>query len=105
MTNLVQTVTYWAPNAIAGAYDLFDCVASPFQPPQHFKVVEMFGDDSGVISVGVEDEHSLERFGYIFLGVSNSEDPRKVYGAKEIKDLGSKPDLRTLKQLTVAYFD
>ena len=102
-------ITYWAPNASPngsgrGPVGLFDFMASPFRPPQHLEVVEVgYGLDGGSVTVDAKG-CSLEHTGYIYLGVTSEEDPRKVEGAKQIIDLGSKPDLRSLRQLTVAYF-
>ena len=95
--NPLARITYWGPR-VSVRRDLFDLVASPYEPPQYFEVVEVGGDGSIAVT------HELARLGFVYLGVTLEEDPRKVRGAREITDLGSKPDLRSLKQLTVAYF-
>lgn len=89
-------VTYWAPQASG---ELFQ---EPFCLPQHFDVVTL--EDDGGISVDSKGT-TLECSGFLFGGISQAADPRKVEGAYEITDVGVKSDLRKLRQLQVVYLE
>lgn len=92
-------ITYWEKKSDEGRYrHQFDFIASPYEAPRYFEAVEYCAQ---YVSV----EHALKKGGYIYLGTATKDDPHEVDGVKEIVDIGSKPDLRSLRQLTVAYFD
>jgi hypothetical protein len=87
--------TYWAPSSIIATWE-----RSQFGSPVHLEVVSLEGD--GGIALDTKGL-LLETTGYIFLGASEELDPRMVDGAREVTALGFKPDLRKLRQLSVAY--
>jgi hypothetical protein len=103
---LRQDITYWHPT---GTSDAFGAVV--FAAPQYLRgrwedktdlVRSKTGEEITTRSrVFLPQDISID--GYLFLGQSLATDPRTVPGAYEVQSKGRQPDLRNLKQLTVAW--
>lgn len=100
-----QTATYWAP----GAPDVFGNVS--FAVPVTIKCrwqdkADLFRDANGnqvVSSSVVYPDQAVEVQGYLYLGSSALADPRNEKGAKEIRQVGSSPNLRNTQTLNKAW--
>lgn len=104
--HLHQTATFWAATDATDIYG-----KQVFEAPVTIKCRwetknELYQSKHGeektskakVISVT-----SMDVNGWLYLGTSAATDPTTVAGAWEIQGLGVYPDLRGLKQLTVAF--
>lgn len=99
--NMRQTATYWAP----GGNDGFGGVS--FSAPVQVRCrwqdkAELFRDSQArelTSSAVVYPVHPLERQGYLYLGTSIEVVPMDVSGAKEIRQIGSSPNLRNTSTL------
>lgn len=104
--HLHQTATYWATD---GTTDLYG--KPVYSAPVTFKCRwetknELFQSKSGEEKTSKSKVISVTPMkidGWLFLGVSVVTDPTKVTDAWEIQGLGVFPDLRGLKELTVAF--
>lgn len=103
--NMNQTATYWAP----GARDVYGkiTVGSPTTIKCRWQdKAELVTSPDGkefTSSAVVYPDQALAREGWLYLGTSTAADPRNVSGAKEIKQIGSSPNLRNTQTLNKAW--
>lgn len=94
--NMNQLATYWPPDGQDG----FGMPRFSDPVPVYCRwqdKVELFRDAQGretTSSAVVYPAQPLEIGGYLLLGKSEAEDPKKVPGAKEIRQKGASPGLR-----------
>lgn len=106
--HLNQTLTYWAPSAVATT-DLYGkpTFSAPVQLSCRWEDrTEQLKDKKGEEFISksrifLNDDVDLD--GYVFLGTSVSITPSLLTGAYEIQQKGRQPDLRNIRNLTVLY--